>query len=806
MRFLFYSGFQVLLGVAFLVAPSWAQFGQRGSQTQSGEINVNADKMGFGDGGSQIEASGNVEVKRQQTTIKADEVRMNRTTQEVEAKGKVSIDDPEWKVKSADAMKMNMGDETGEIQKGDIFVEEGHISISGQRLQKFTGQSYHIDEGFFTTCLCESGTPSWRVFAETMDLNLEGSGTIRNGYFYVLDVPVFYLPFGSFPLRTERQTGFLFPKFGQSTKDGFRLQVPFFWAISKSTDATFAADYESKSRVGFLGEVRTMFDRDSDFQLHGSYFNESLRGNATKDIVDTTIAVPRIPVDRWSTNGTHRYRTGAGWQTYSDIAAYSDDLFTRELIERFDFPGTRESDLRRSRYSESRFGSFRGWSDTFVNGEWSFFQDFIQYDKNTLQRTPQIAYWGRRFLADFPLEIRWRAEAVNYLRRDGGPINCGLASSPAQRTMCGDGMRFDWRPEAVLPFSAGSYLFGSLSAAPRGTFYHLYTTVKSSDHNVARPAVELRGNIATSLGRIFAVDSFGLSGIKHVFEPAVSYLFVPQPDQSRIPIMDSTDRINRRNLVTFSVTNRLWGKAASQLATAAAEKDVELLNPIAGGAVRDLGSLKVALSYDIDRERKGGDTLSDLDITLRTTSLGIFTLLFDGGVNPGAWQMTRARASVGVSDPRPLARRSLDPDFNRPSSANISYYFFRRGPNGFLAEDANINLDAPFVAGPGPGPGPTCKAHPDDPRCPTAFNDNVASNLGGNLFYHATDRLLLSFNASYNFEKNNFPGFRTAAKVLSECECWSFTLTLKKEINPAKTSFNFDFNLLGLGTQRSTMR
>jgi len=50
-----------------------------------------------------------------------------------------------------------------------------------------------------------------------------------------------------------------------------------------------------------------------------------------------------------------------------------------------------------------------------------------------------------------------------------------------------------------------------------------------------------------------------------------------------------------------------------------------------------------------------------------------------------------------------------------------------------------------------------------------------------------------------------YAGFRTAVKVLSGCECWSFTLSLKKEINPAKTSFNFDFNLLGLGTQKSSV-
>jgi LPS-assembly protein len=836
MRFTANPSILIVLAAAMLCgdAPSWAQFVQRGSGTQivgqetSQELNVTADKLEFGAAGTEIEASGKVEIKRQQSTFKADEVRMNRVTQDVEAKGNISVTDPEWKVKSADALQWNLEKETGEIQKGDIFLEQGHVSMSGKRLQKFTGQSYHIDEAFFTTCLCESGAPSWRISGESMDLSLEGAGTIRNGYFYILDVPVFYLPYGYFPLRSERQTGFLFPKIGNSTSDGFRFQLPFFWAISKSTDATLTADFESQSRVGFLSEVRTKINRDSDFQLHAAYFNESFRKNENDDIVDRTIADQNIPISRWSINGTHRYLTSAGWQTYSDIAAYSDDLFTRELIDRFDLPGTREIDVRRSRYGESRFGAFRGWSDTFLKGEWNFYQDFIQYDKNTLQQTPQITFWGRRFLPNFPLELRWRAEGVNYLRREADRINCGTAISAAQRANCigalgfdrGDGLRFDLRPEYVLPFRAGSYLFGSLSAAPRATFYHLYTPVKSSDHNVARPSVEIRGNLGTSLSRIFAVDGLGLSRVKHVIEPEISYLFVPSSDQSRIPIMDGTDRINRRNIVTFAVANRFWGKSAGLIETATGDKDIEALNSVGGGDVRELATLKMALSYDIDQERKGGDSLSDLDIKLRAAPLSFLSFTFDGGINPGAWQMTRTRAGVAISDPRPMTRRVLDPDFNRPNSIGFAYYYFRRGSctqteatnnpsacqNGFLGEDANVDLDKPLPLDPSTLNTYCNINHPDDPRCPNATKDNVASHLAGHLLYHLTDHLLFSFNSLYDFGNHRFPGFRTALKVLSGCECWSFTLSLKKDINPAKTTFNFDFNLLGLGSQKSTVR
>jgi LPS-assembly protein len=755
-----------------------AQPAKLGSVGATGAIEVTADKLSTGNGASKIEASGNVEIKRDQLILKADEVRMDRDTQDAEATGNVSVFAPEWKLKSAQSVQFNLGRETGEGRNVDFFIEQGHISIIGGRFQKFEGQAFSVDDLFFTTCLCESGTPHWKFSAEQMDLSADGLGTLRNGYFYILDVPVFYLPYGFFPLRTERQTGFLFPQFGSSSKDGFRFQQPFFWAISKSTDATLTFDIQTRTRVGAIGEWRTKFDRDSDFKFTSSYFNETFRKNEKDDIEDRTIADQDIPQNRWNVAATHRYLTTTDWLTYSDIAAYSDDLFTRELADRFDIPGERESDIRASRFGDSRFGVFRGWRDMFLQSEWKFYQDFIQPDKITLQRTPQIAFWGRRFLGGFPLEFRWRGETVNYMRRAGG-----------------DGLRLDLRPEMVLPFRMASYLFGALSVAPRETAYHLYTPVKPSDHNVSRETVEIRGQIGTTLNRVFAWNALGLAGVKHVMEPQLSYLFVPRTDQSSIPIMDGTDRVNRRNVLTFAVANRFWGKFANPLA-GAEDKNADLLNPVGFGGVRELAHWRLALGYDLDKERNGGDSLTDVDMNLRLNPTSYLSVSIDGGIDPGPWNISQARTRFAVSDPRPMMRRSLDADFNRPSSFSVNYSFLRSGPLSFFADDANIDLATPVSA-------PYCLAHPDDPRCPGASrHKNVAGNLGANLFYHLTDHALLSVTSIYSVRDSQFLGVRAATKILSTCECWSVTLGIRRSINPSKTSFSFDFNLLGIGSSR----
>jgi LPS-assembly protein len=759
------------------VAPLYGQASRQPAQKAEEEVHVTADSLTVKERGVEIEGKGNVEVRRQEMTLKADEAWVNRQTQDLEAKGNISVDHPEWKLKQGERVQFNLERETGEIEKGEIFVESGHLTMSGRRLQKFAGQTYHIDEGFFTTCLCESGPPTWKFTADEIDLKREGEGVIKRGTFYIMDVPILYIPYAVFPLRTERQTGFLFPQIGFSNRDGFLFQQPFFWAISKSADATLALDVESRARVGLLGELRTVLSRDTQGQIHLSYFNESWRQNEQDAVRDRTIADQQIPTHRWSIIASHRQTPPSGWQTYSDIGLFSDDLFTRELVRSFDLGHSEGRDFKTSRYSRSRVGFFRSWGDTSLRGEWDYYQDFIQPDKRTFQRTPQILFRGRTVLGETPLELRWRAEGVNYIRGEGA-----------------DGLRLDLRPELVLPYQLGPYLRGSFNVAPRETLYHLYSTrsiLGSLDRNLSRELVELGWNVGSTVGRVFDLDGSYLRKIKHTIEPEVSYLFIPGTAQRNIPIMDGTDRIQRRNLVTFALTNRLWGKYAQEPVGLPQDRDVEMVTSPTAGDVREMGRLRLALSYDIDKERRGGDSLSDLDMNLRFTPVDYLALGLDAGLDPGPWHWTQAAAVFSLVDPRPLSRRVLDPDFMQPNSLNLGYRFIRKGSNAFFSQDGNIDLNFAH----------DCPSHPLDPRCVGAFNKDVLSQLNANLLYHATDHVLLFLNSTYNIRDTRFSDLRASVKLLSQCECWTLAFTLKQEVNPSKTSVVFDFNLLGLGSQ-----
>jgi hypothetical protein len=261
--------------------------------------------------------------------------------------------------------------------------------------------------------------------------------------------------------------------------------------------------------------------------------------------------------------------------------------------------------------------------------------------------------------------------------------------------------------------------------------------------------------------------------------------------------MDSVDRIRRRNVVTFAVSNRFWGRPVRTLGASADDTNTELVGALGPTGVSEMGRVRLALTYDIDKERKGGDSLSDLDFNIRLTPLSYMSIGFDGGVNPGPWQISQARASFGISDPR-VRRQTLDPDFNRANSFGVSYLFLRRNELGFLSEDANANLDEPATPA-------YCAMHAVDPRC-SDFKKNTIGSVGTSLLYHVTDNMLVYLSSTYDARESRFLGVRAATKLLSTCECWSMTFRIAQDVNPSKTSFNFDFTLLGLGSAKSTLR
>ncbi|MGH7896425.1 MAG: LPS-assembly protein LptD, partial [Candidatus Binatia bacterium] len=351
-------------------------------ELQKGEgLTVDAEQLDTDQERNEIVAKGHVTIARASSLLTADQVRINRDTQVAEAIGNVQLTDPQGTIQ-ADSFTGNLEDETGTLVNGNIFLTTNHLTISGAKLEKSFGQTYHIEDGSFTTCQCGVGAPSWSIAGDSIDVTLDGYGLVQGAKFKVLDTPILYLPVVPFPAKTTRQSGLLAPQFGYSKKRGVTFLQPFFLVINKSADATLSFDIETNARIGGIAEYRYALDERSKGVLDFSYFNEALRNNPERDIVETSVADPTIPEDRWSVTANVRQELPLEIRGFADALAVSDDLFLRE-IPTFSFDPDHTRSFRTSRFTSSRGGLYRFWDHATLIGQAIYFQDFVQEDDLT---------------------------------------------------------------------------------------------------------------------------------------------------------------------------------------------------------------------------------------------------------------------------------------------------------------------------------------------------------------------------------------------------------------------------------------
>src|SRR2546428_640216 len=96
--------------------------------------------------------------------------------------------------------------------------------------------------------------------------------------FWAKGVPLVpFFPFFAAAIRRERQTGFLPPVFGTSGRRGFFAEIPFFWAISDSQDATLGLDFFERRGVGGSAEYRYILSERQRGGLGGFWVHESMQ-------------------------------------------------------------------------------------------------------------------------------------------------------------------------------------------------------------------------------------------------------------------------------------------------------------------------------------------------------------------------------------------------------------------------------------------------------------------------------------------------------------------------------------------------
>ena len=524
-----------------------------------------ADEIDYNDKAGSYIGKGNVVITKGDRKLTADFIRFDQKTMKIYAKGHVIMTAGEDTL-TGTSIEMNLDSEIGTVHNGTVFIKKNHFYIKGDTIQKIGKDSYAIDKASITTC--DSDKPAWKITGRNLKVTIEGYGFVKHAALWVKKVPVLYTPFFVFPVKIKRQSGLLVPQIGYSDRKGAEYEQPFYWAINESSDATFYSHY-MKRRGEKLGlEYRYILDESSKGTLMFDVLND-------KKIDDGTIGstenwgyeddnVLRPNSDRYWFRMKHDQSMPFDCSLKLDIDVVSDQDYLHEFkggytgFDKTDkyFHTTFGRDL--DEYDDpirvNRLNLSRNWSNYSLNAEARWYDDIItrrQMETDaTLQKLPFIEFNAskQRLLNTFSY-FDLNSEYTYFFREDGTK-----------------GHRIDIHPRIYLPLQYKHYFTFEPSIGMRETAWRIdedETTSTQKDQKLHRDLYDITLDLSTELFHIYRMNGKKVDKIKHSIRPQIVYDFVPNdPDLALYPYFDEEiDRIEKKNLVTYSITNTFTSKS-----------------------------------------------------------------------------------------------------------------------------------------------------------------------------------------------------------------------------------------------------
>lgn len=565
-----------IAGLFFIAANLRADVGSGDPETGSA-WQIDADQIDYDQNQDEFYAHGAVRITRQGRILQADRVRLNQTTGDASADGNVRLTSGEDLV-TGEHLDMNLNTETGLLTDGQVFISKNHLYLSGREIRKTGPWTYEARRISITSC--DGEDPAWRLTGNNFKVTIEGYGSATHTALWARKLPVLYSPYLFFPVKLKRQSGLLMPEFGYSDRKGSEYLQPLFWAINDSSDATFYAHYMSQRGVRTGIEYRYVLDEYSKGALFAEGYEDSKIDDGQPDNTKRwgyeDDAVLRENTDRYWFRMKHNHRLGGGVDAKLDLDVVSDQDYLHEFKSGYNgFSATRDYYLETfgrdiDDYNDpirlNRLNLNRIWTQYSFNADMRWYDDVIKRrqgtENQTLQQLPALSLVGiKQPIGRSPLFYDLNTSYTHYYRINGTR-----------------GQRADIYPRAYLPFDvAGAFSFEP-SVGVRGTAWHIDHYETRPDHDrddLARAMYDFKLDISTELYRIFDFGIGGCDRLKHAITPEITYEYTPEVDQSSYPNFDagsetsttsdqvsfSVDRIGRKNLITYGITNTFTARA-----------------------------------------------------------------------------------------------------------------------------------------------------------------------------------------------------------------------------------------------------
>jgi lipopolysaccharide assembly outer membrane protein LptD (OstA) len=495
---------------------------------------------------------GNVVVVKGDSVIKADKVELDTKTEDYKAEGNVTYKDKELEIKSS-KIDGDFNSAKGTITDGRIV--SGKDIFQGARIERLSRQHFKIQEGSYTSCI--NSPPDWRLYSNDIDMTTGEYAHLKDVVIETFGLPMVYLPYLVLPIKNERQSGFLPPSFGFGT-DGFNIHEPFFWAISRSQDATFTlGHYGNRGRKEAI-EFRSVYNSLESF-TEMYYFHISDKKFAS--IIYNGQALGEK--NRHGFKMDQDFKFSKSSYMKMRLRYVSDDNIPRDFAEEME--GRAEPAL------ESKVMLLTHTDNFAYTADASYYEDLLSknpldVNKMQLHRLPELTVnLAKTKYSIFMFEAD--ASYLNIYR--SGPFFDDINSNNIYdgTEFIRSGQRLDLFPRMSIPITT-KVLKINPSVAYRYDYYMLPV-----DGNANRSFIEMRADVSSEISKVYQRGKDKqYRAVKHSIEPFVNYHVIPNVNQSNhpffdnrnnninAPMFDSIDSIGKTNTITYGITNRLLTK------------------------------------------------------------------------------------------------------------------------------------------------------------------------------------------------------------------------------------------------------
>ncbi|MEM6639341.1 MAG: LPS-assembly protein LptD [Pseudomonadota bacterium] len=513
-----------------------------------GDVRIQADQAELR-AGEASSFEGDVQISRDEGTIRADRAIYDPATGTFRVEGDVQYEDDAIQV-GAGSAAFESNEDLGEFEAASFVLKRGDGRGDAARIEARGDRSLELEDVRYSAC--PVGENDWRLIADRVRIDRESDiGEGRNVRVEFKGVPILYTPYLSFPASGARKSGLLLPDYGNTERSGNDLSIPFYWNIAPNYDATFTARY-----LGLRG---------AQLGVEGRYLFQNTTGSLQTVYLADDMLANR---DRYLGNWVHDTYLPSGLRFRADVTDVSDRNYFGDLSS--SLAGTAVTHLER----QVALGVDReNWTLDMRLQSFQTIDDGITEANKPYKRVPQFLFRGGW---DTALGTRTTVDAE---------------LTHFERAVGARGQRLTVEPTFSLPLQApGAALVPSVRI--NHTQYRLTDLLSAgrstNDDSPSRtiPTYSLDGRL------IFEREN-RRGTLFQTLEPRIRYTHIPFVDQTDVPVFDTglpdvnlvqlfqdnrfrgSDRIGDTDTLSVGFTTRLYNLANGR----------ELLNVTLGQAI-----------------------------------------------------------------------------------------------------------------------------------------------------------------------------------------------------------------------------